>query len=154
VAAGGCLTLDWPEKSIFAITRISSDIGLLDFTETVPPGPAMLMAVAIKPVAAKDFQHRFNGKAVKTPSLQAFGTTSVIDARGNPMCFVGSGFDFLHFHIPLAGLDDIAQDHKLGPLTLIALYSAKWTLRCRRSRKTYRPISMRMALPPLWPWTI
>jgi AraC-like DNA-binding protein len=75
----------------------------------------MLMAVAIKPVPAKDFQHRFNGKAVKTPSLQAFGT-SVIDARGNPMCFVASGFDFLHFHIPLAGLDDIAQDHKLAPI--------------------------------------
>jgi AraC family transcriptional regulator len=115
VAAGGCLTLDWPEESTFAITRLSSDIGLSDFTETVPPGPAMLMAVAIKPVAARDFQHRFNGKAVKTPSLQAFGT-SVIDARGNPMCFVGSGFDFLHFHIPLAGLNDIAQDHKMAPV--------------------------------------
>jgi AraC family transcriptional regulator len=115
VAAGGCLTLDWPEESTFAITRISSDIGLSDFTETVSPGPAMLMAVAIKPVAARDFQHRFNGKAVKTPSLQAFGT-SVIDARGNPMCFVGSGFDFLHFHVPLAGLNDIAQDHKLAPV--------------------------------------
>jgi hypothetical protein len=35
VAAGGCLTLDWPEKSTLAITRISSDIGLSDFTETV-----------------------------------------------------------------------------------------------------------------------
>jgi AraC family transcriptional regulator len=55
VAAGGCLTLDWPEKSTFAITRISSDIGLSDFTETVEPGPAMLMAVAIKPIAAKIF---------------------------------------------------------------------------------------------------
>jgi len=115
VAAGGCLTLDWPEKSTLAITRISSDIGLSDFTETVPPGPAMLMAVAIKPIAANDFKHRFNGKAVKTPSLPAFAT-SVIDARGNPMCFVGSGFDFLHFHIPRAGLDDIAQDHKLAPI--------------------------------------
>jgi AraC family transcriptional regulator len=115
VAAGGCLTLDWPEKSTFAITRVSSDIGLSDFTETVPPGPAVLMAVAIKPVAAKDFQHRFNGKAVKTPSLPAF-STSVIDARGNPMCFVGSGFDFLQFHIPRAGLDDIAQDHKMAPV--------------------------------------
>ena len=115
VAAGGCLTLDWPGKSTFAITRISSDIGLSDFTETVPPGPAVLMAVAIKPVAARDFQHRFNGKAVKTPSLPAF-TTSVIDARGNPMCFVGSRFDFLHFHIPLAGLDGIAQDHKMAPI--------------------------------------
>src|SRR3984885_7187955 len=114
VAAGGCLTLAWPAESTFAITRISSDIGLSDFTETAPPGAAMLMAVAIKPVAAKDFRHRFNGKAVKTPSLQAFGT-SVIDARGNPMCFVGSGFDFLHFHIPRAGLDDIEQDNKVGP---------------------------------------
>lgn len=115
VAAGGCLTLDWPEKSTFAITRISSDIGLSDFTETVPPGPAVLMAVAIKPIAAKDFQHRFNGKVVKTPALPAFAT-SVLDARGNPRCFVGSGFDFLHFHIPRAGLDDIAQDHKLAPV--------------------------------------
>ena len=115
VTAGGCLTLDWPEKSTFAITRISSDIGLLDFTEPVPPGPAMLIAVAIKPIAAKDFQHRSNGKAVKTPSLPAFGT-NVLDARGNPMCFVRSGFDFLHFHIPRAGLDDIAQDHKMAPI--------------------------------------
>jgi AraC family transcriptional regulator len=113
VAAGGCLTVDWPEKSTFAITRISSDIGLSDFTEPVPPGPAMLMAVAIKPIAAKDFQHRFNGKVVKTPSLPAFGT-NVLDARANPMCFVRSGFDFIHFHIPRAGLDDIAQDHKMA----------------------------------------
>ena len=75
----------------------------------------MLMAVAVKPIAAKDFQHRFNGKAVKTPSLPAFAT-NVLDGRGNPMCFVGSGFDFLHFHIPRAGLDDIAQDHKMAPI--------------------------------------
>ena len=73
VAAGGCLTVDWPEKSTFAITRISSDIGLSDFTEPVPPGPAMLMAVAIKPIAAKDFQHRFQWQGCEdtvAPSLR------------------------------------------------------------------------------------
>src|ERR1700721_3812940 len=149
VAAGGCLTLDWPEESTFAITRISSDIGLSDFTETVPPGPAVLMAVAIKPVAARDFQHRFNGKAVKTPSLQAFGT-SVIDARGNPMCFVGSGFDFLHFHIPLAGLDDIAQDHKMAPINTYRFVLGETDLAMSQIAKIVLPhINPNGALPPL-----
>ena len=138
VAAGGCLTLDWPEKSTFAITRISSDIGLSDFTGESPLGPAVLMAVAIKPVAAKDFQHRFNGKAVKTPSLPAFAT-SVLDARGNPMCFVGSD---LISSIFTSHARDWTTSHRITkwrPSTRIASCSAKWTLPCRSSRKTYCP---------------
>src|SRR5271154_704181 len=56
VAAGGCLTLDWPEESTFAITRISSDIGLSDFTETVSPGPAMLTRPPLQPFLLSFFQ--------------------------------------------------------------------------------------------------
>ena len=110
-----CVKVDWPERTTFAITRVRSDVGLSGFTEPVPPGAAVLVNVALRPVAAKDFDHRFNGKAVKTPSVHAFATT-VLDARANPMCWVRSRFDYLHFHIPYAGLQDIARDYKIAPV--------------------------------------
>ena len=49
-----CVTVDWPERTTFAITRVRSDVGLSDFTEPVPPGAAVLVNVALRPVAAKD----------------------------------------------------------------------------------------------------
>ena len=138
VEAGTYLAIDWPERTTFAITRVRSEIGLSDFTEAVPKGEAILMSVAIRPVAAKDFQHRFNGKAVKTPSVPAFAT-SVLDARANPRCWVGSGFDYLHFHIPRAGLADIARDHRIAPVDTFRFVLGERDLTMAQFAKTLLP---------------
>jgi AraC family transcriptional regulator len=144
-----CVTVDWPERTTFAITRVRSDVGLSDFTEPVPPGAAVLVNVALRPVAAKDFDHRFTGKAVRTPSVHAFATT-VLDARGNPMCWVRSRFDYLHFHIPCAGLQDIARDYKLAPVETFRFVLGETDPTMAQLAKTILPyVSPKAALPAL-----
>lgn len=147
--AAECVTVDWPERTTFAITRVRSDVGLSDFTEPVPPGPAILVTVALRPIAAKDFDHRFNGKAVKTPSVHAFATT-VLDARANPMCWVRSGFDYLHFHIPRAGLQDIARDYKIAPVETFRFVLGEMDLTMAQLAKTILPcVSPKASVPAL-----
>ena len=31
-------------------------------------------------------------------------------------CWVGAGFDYIHYHVPRAGLDEIARDHGIEPV--------------------------------------
>jgi hypothetical protein len=32
-----------------------------------------------------------------------------------PVCWVGAGFDYVHYHVPKPGLDEIARDHGIEP---------------------------------------
>jgi AraC-like DNA-binding protein len=51
-----------------------------------------------------------DGKAIDvpdTPSLHA----NVVDLESNPVCRVDTGYDYVHYHVPKAGLGEIARDH-------------------------------------------
>lgn len=36
--------------------------------------------------------------------------------QADPVCWVGAGFDYVHYHVPKAGLDEIARDHGIDPV--------------------------------------
>ena len=39
-----------------------------------------------------------------------------MDLQSDPVCWVGTGFDYVHYHVPKAGLDEIARDHGREPV--------------------------------------
>jgi AraC family transcriptional regulator len=105
----------WPADNVFAITRLQSDTGLPDRTTPVPREAALLLSVSILPVPLGTHQLWFDGKAIDPvyiPSLH----TSVFDLEADPACWVGAGFDYIHYHVPRAGLDEIARDHGIEPV--------------------------------------
>src|ERR1700680_331954 len=99
----------------FAITRLESPIGLADRITKVSSVPALLFAVPIKSLAISDYQLWLDDKHVPTPYVPAF-RSNVIDLDAQPGCWVGNAFDYVLFHVPRKGLDDIASDLGVGPV--------------------------------------
>ena len=98
----------------FTITRLESSSGLasdhqgLDRSRAARGGVDQSLAIA-------DCQFWVDEKPVPTPYVPAFRST-VIDLDAQPSCWVGNAFDYVLFHVPRRGLDDIAADLGVGPV--------------------------------------
>src|SRR3982074_3645437 len=97
----------------FTITRMESSNGLAERITKVSSVPALLVAVSIKPLAIADCQFWVDDKPVPTPYIPSF-RSNVIDLDAQPGCWVGNAFDYVLFHVPRKGLDDIAADLAVG----------------------------------------
>jgi len=99
----------------FTITRLESSSGLAEPITKVSTVPALLVAVSITSLARADYQFWVDEKRVPTPYIPAFRST-VIDLDARPSCWVRRAFDYVLFHVPRRGLDDIAADLAVGPV--------------------------------------
>src|SRR5207244_8858110 len=99
----------------FTITRLESSSGLAEPITKVSTVPALLVAVSITSLARADYQFWVDEKRVPTPYIPAFRST-VIDLDARPSCWVLRAFDYVLFHVPRKGLDDIAADLAVGPV--------------------------------------
>jgi AraC family transcriptional regulator len=109
------VSTSWPGDNLFAITRLQSDTGIPDRTTRVPREAALHISVAILPVPVRAYDLWIDGKAIDVPYIPAL-RTSVMDLESDPVCWVGTGFDYVHYHIPKAGLDEIARDNGIEPV--------------------------------------
>jgi AraC-like DNA-binding protein len=105
----------WPGGNPFAVTRLKSDSGIADRTTRVPSEPALHISVSILPVPLRAYELWIDGKAIDVSYIPAL-RTSVMDLESDPVCWVGTGFDYVHYHVPKVGLDEIARDHGLEPV--------------------------------------
>jgi predicted ATPase/DNA-binding winged helix-turn-helix (wHTH) protein/AraC-like DNA-binding protein len=105
----------WPADNIFAVTRLQADTGIPDRTTPVPREAALLVSVSILPVPLGAYQLWINGKTIDVPYIPSL-QTSVMDLESDPVCWVGTGFDYVHYHVPKTGLDEIARDHGVEPV--------------------------------------
>jgi AraC family transcriptional regulator len=105
----------WPGDNPFAITRLQSATGIPDRTTRVPSEAALLVSVAILPVPLRAYELWIDGKAIDIPYIPSF-RANVVDLQSDPVCWVGAGFDYVHYHVPRVGLDEIAKDHGIEPV--------------------------------------
>jgi AraC-like DNA-binding protein len=94
---------------------LQSATGIPDRTTRVPSEAALLVSVAILPVPLRAYELWIDGKAIDLPYIPSF-RTNVVDLQSDPVCWVGAGFDYVHYHVPRVGLDEIARDHGIEPL--------------------------------------
>jgi AraC-like DNA-binding protein len=104
----------WARDSIFGITRLQSDTGIPDRTTQVPSEAALHVSISILPVPHRAYDLWIDGKSIDVPFIPSL-RASVMDLQSDPVCWVGVGFDYVHFHVPKAGLDDIAREHGVNP---------------------------------------
>lgn len=105
----------WAGDSLFAITRLQSDSGIPDRTTRVPSEAALHISVSILPVPFRTYDLWIDGKAIDVPYIPPM-RTSIMDLQSDPVCWVGAAFDYVHYHVPKAGLDEIARDHGVEPV--------------------------------------
>jgi len=105
----------WPEQSTFAITRLHSEVGLPDVSQPIPEEAAIFVSIAIRPVPLRSFELYMDDRRIEVPLIPAYCTT-ILDLESHPSCAVDCGFDYVHYHVPREGLDEIARDHKINPV--------------------------------------
>ena len=138
----------------FTITRLESSNGLAERITKVSSVPALLVSVSIKSLAIGDCQLWVDDKPVPTPYIPAF-RSNVIDLDAQPSCWVGSAFDYVLFHVPRKGLDDIAADLGDWPRgNLPCLGSDEEDLVLTQLTKSILPYIGRPGWPAPWHWTI
>ena len=99
----------------FSITRVESSTGLADPITKVSSVPALLVSVSIKSLAIGDYQMWLDDKLVPMSYTPPF-RSAVLDFDAQPKCLPGSAFDYVLFHVPRKGLDDVAADLGVGPV--------------------------------------
>ena len=107
--------ISWPELSTFAITRLHSEVGLPDVSQPIPEEAALHVSIAIKPVPLRSYVLYIDDRRIEVPFIPAY-RTSILDLESHPICTVDCGFDYVHYHVPREGLDEIARDHKIKPV--------------------------------------
>jgi AraC family transcriptional regulator len=110
--AGKTATAPWAEETTFAITRLQSDVGLPGTSMPIPQEAALHLSVAIKPVPLGSYQLEVDGREIDVPYIPEF-RTSILDLQSCFSCTLDCGFDYVHYHVPRQGLDDIARDHQI-----------------------------------------
>jgi AraC family transcriptional regulator len=60
-------------------------------------------------------QAETEGKFREVPFLAPF-TTSVTDMESDPVCLITGPFDYIHYHVPRTGLDEIAKSLGIHPV--------------------------------------
>jgi AraC family transcriptional regulator len=109
---GSTATAPWAEETTFAITRLQSDVGLPGTSMPIPQEAALHLSVAIKPVPLGSYQLEVDGREIDVPYIPEF-RTSILDLQSRFSCTLDCGFDYVHYHVPREGLDDIARDHQI-----------------------------------------
>ena len=133
----------------FTITRLESSSGLPERITKVSSVPALLVAVSIKSLAIADCQFWVDDKPVPTPYVPSF-RSNVIDLGAQPGCWVGNAFDYVLFHVPRKGLDDIAADLGVGPVETYRVAVLEEDLVLSQLTKSILPYIGR----PGWPYPL
>ena len=103
----------WRAPDSFSVLRLESECGMADRITKLASAPALLVSVSIRSLQISDYQLWVDDKLVPTPFIPAL-RSNVIDLDAKPQCWAGSAFDYVHYHVPRKGLDDIAADFAVG----------------------------------------
>jgi AraC family transcriptional regulator len=97
----------------FTITRLQSPASLPERVTKISSIPALLLSVSIKALPKTSYQLWCADRLLDTPAVRPFHS-NVIDFDSEPRCWAGSAFDYVHYSVPRAILDDIAEDVGFG----------------------------------------
>jgi AraC family transcriptional regulator len=99
----------WRSDDRFSVTRLESTSGLAQEINKSSSTSALLVSVSLQALQAADYRLWVDGKVIPTRAVPAF-RTNVIDFDAKPACWAGRAFHYLHFHVPLAPIEEMAAE--------------------------------------------
>ncbi len=99
----------------FSITRVQSTCPLPEPIRKSASVAALLVSVSIRPLAARDYRLWVDERVVPTRAIPAF-RANVVDFATTPACWAGAGFDYVHFQVRRATIDDVATSLGYEPV--------------------------------------
>ena len=67
------------------------------------------------PVPLGSYELQVDGREIDVPYIPEF-RTSLLDLEAPFVCTLDCAFDYVHYHVPREGLDEIARDHQIKPV--------------------------------------
>ena len=131
----------WAEETTFAITRLRSDVGLPGTSEPMPTEAALHLSIAIKPVPLGSYQLEVGGREIDVPYIPEL-RTSILDLEAPFSCTLDCAFDYVHYHVPRSGLDEIARDHGIKPVQTFKFGICEDDLVIAQLTKTILPLAV------------
>jgi AraC family transcriptional regulator len=104
----------FPTPSTFTITRLESTAGLHDRITRLSSVPALLVSICLKSLPLHSYQVWVADKLIPTHRSFLRFQSNVIDLDSEPSCWAGKAFDYVHYTMPRAELDDISADFGFG----------------------------------------
>lgn len=95
-----------------AINRFISPKPMLGPVQN-PTSPGLIVCVSLVPLPLGRYSMWLQGKPVTLPYIPSF-RTNVIDVGSEPSCWIGTPFDYVHYHVPEAAFSDVAEDFQVG----------------------------------------
>ena len=105
----------WKNENNFTITRLQSSAGLSNRIMKASAVKALLVSISLRSIPLGRYELWADNKQLPTCYVPAF-RSNVIDFSSGPGCWAGNAFDYVHYHVPREGLDEIANDWELGPV--------------------------------------
>ena len=99
----------------FSITRVQSTCPLPEPIHKSSSVAALLVSVSVRPLSASGYRLWVDGRVVPTAAIPAF-RTNVVDFAATPACWAGAGFDYVHFQVRRAAIDDVAASLGYEPV--------------------------------------
>jgi len=128
----------WRAPTSFSVLRLESTCGMLDRVTKLSSAPALLVSVSIRSLSIGNYRLWVDGKLVPTPFIPAFHS-NIVDLDAKPMCWAGSAFDYVHYHVPRKALDHIAADAGVGSVESYKLTVAEEDLVLSQLTKSILP---------------
>jgi len=97
----------------FSITRVQSTCPLPEPIHKSASVAALLVSVSVRPLAPKGYRLWVDGRIVPTRAIPAF-RSNVVDFAATPACWADAGFDYVHFQVRRAAIDDVADSLGYG----------------------------------------
>jgi AraC family transcriptional regulator len=114
-AAQAPITISRPAQSAFAISRMRSESAMQQPVGN-PLEPGVIVCITMTPLPVGLYRMWLRGKAMSLPHIDSY-RTNVIPVEAEPCCWIGRGFEYLHFFIPQREIDGLARDLGFHPVS-------------------------------------
>jgi AraC family transcriptional regulator len=100
---------EWRGLDQFAVVRFEASGGLGTDVRKSSCVPALLVSVALRAIPRGAYRLWADGRPLSTGAVTPF-QCNVFELESVPACWAGEPCDFLHFHLPRAPIDQLAEE--------------------------------------------
>jgi len=97
------------ELDRFSVVGVETTGRLAEAVQKTSEVRALLVSISLRPVPAREYRLRVDGKVVSTGNIPAF-RANVIDFAAEPTIWGERGIYYTHFHLRRAVIDELAAD--------------------------------------------
>jgi len=113
LARAPSIALSFPSKPQISVTRLTSEIGLEEQTDSIPHEQAFVVSTHLTPASSQGCEIWVDDRYSRIANWPA-GGVGIYDLETNPRTRNRGPVDWVHYHIPRSTLDEFADENGIA----------------------------------------